>query len=176
VATVPTRYGPWVELKAIRCRLGIRQVDLAELAGISQQYLSFLESGRRWPRPDAIIAIAAALGVPPRILTRADLETEAEPVPIVDLETEVEPVPKSEPDYSGPYAAAARRYAKISDAATYVDVHPMTIRQMIADGKIRAYRSGQRLIRVDLNELDAMLLAGETANLETEAEPCPTAS
>jgi hypothetical protein len=34
---------------------------------------------------------------------------------------------------------------------------------MLTDGKIRAYRSGQRLIRIDLNELDAML-AGETEN------------
>jgi excisionase family DNA binding protein len=69
---------------------------------------------------------------------------------------------KSKPD-SRPKVTAARRYAKISDAATYLDVHPMTIRQMLADGKIRAYRSGQRLIRIDLNELDAML-AGETEN------------
>jgi excisionase family DNA binding protein len=56
---------------------------------------------------------------------------------------------------------SGRRYAKISDAATYLDVNPITIRQMITDGKIRAYRSGARLIRIDLNELDAML-AGET--------------
>ncbi|WP_231971469.1 excisionase family DNA-binding protein [Mycobacterium sp. E3198] len=54
-----------------------------------------------------------------------------------------------------------RRYARVNDAAAYLDVHPITIRQMIADGKIRAYRSGSRLIRVDLNEIDA-LMAGET--------------
>jgi excisionase family DNA binding protein len=56
-----------------------------------------------------------------------------------------------------------RRYARINDAAAYLDCNPITIRQMIADGKIRAYRSGQRLVRVDLNELDAMM-AGETEN------------
>jgi excisionase family DNA binding protein len=54
-----------------------------------------------------------------------------------------------------------RRYARINDAAEYIDVNPITIRQMIADGKIRAYRSGQRLIRVDLNEIDAYM-AGDT--------------
>jgi excisionase family DNA binding protein len=54
-----------------------------------------------------------------------------------------------------------RRYARISDAAEYLDVNPITIRQMLADGKIRAYRSGQRLIRVDLNEIDAFM-AGDT--------------
>lgn len=53
-----------------------------------------------------------------------------------------------------------RRYAKINDAAEYIDVNPITIRNMIADGRLRAYRSGQRLLRVDLNELDA-LLAGD---------------
>jgi hypothetical protein len=31
---------------------------------------------------------------------------------------------------------------------------------MITDGKIKAYRSSQRLVRVDLNEIDA-LMAGE---------------
>jgi excisionase family DNA binding protein len=56
-----------------------------------------------------------------------------------------------------------RRYARINDAAAYLDVNPITIRQMITDGKIRAYRSGQRLVRIDLNELDAMM-AGETEN------------
>jgi excisionase family DNA binding protein len=53
-----------------------------------------------------------------------------------------------------------RRYARINDAADYIDVNPITIRQMISDGKIRAYRSGQRIVRVDLNELDAVM-AGE---------------
>jgi excisionase family DNA binding protein len=46
-----------------------------------------------------------------------------------------------------------RRYARINDAADYLDVHPITIRQMIADGKIHGYRSGQRLIRVDHNRV-----------------------
>jgi excisionase family DNA binding protein len=54
-----------------------------------------------------------------------------------------------------------RRYARINDAAAYLDVHPITIRAMIENGRIHAYRYGQRLIRVDLNELDAMM-AGET--------------
>jgi excisionase family DNA binding protein len=56
-----------------------------------------------------------------------------------------------------------RRYARINDAAAYLDVNPITVRQMISDGKIKAYRSGQRIVRVDLNELDAMM-AGETEN------------
>jgi excisionase family DNA binding protein len=53
-----------------------------------------------------------------------------------------------------------RRYAKIDAAAEYLDVHPITIRQMIADGRIHAYRSGTKLLRVDLNEIDQLLTDG----------------
>lgn len=47
-----------------------------------------------------------------------------------------------------------RRYAKISEAAEYLDVTDRTVRQMIADGRLTGYRSGARLVRVDLNEID----------------------
>jgi excisionase family DNA binding protein len=50
-----------------------------------------------------------------------------------------------------------RRYAKIADAAEYLGVTDRTIRQMIADGRITGYRSGSRLVRVDLNEVDAAM-------------------
>ncbi|MGW0158460.1 excisionase family DNA-binding protein [Mycobacterium sp. NPDC003323] len=48
----------------------------------------------------------------------------------------------------------ARRYGKISEAADYLGVTERTIRQMIADGRLTGYRSGSRLVRVDLNEVD----------------------
>lgn len=54
----------------------------------------------------------------------------------------------------------ARRYARIAAAATYLDVHPFTIRAMIADGRLTPYRSGPRLLRVDLNEIDALMANG----------------
>lgn len=50
-----------------------------------------------------------------------------------------------------------RRYVKIAEAADYLQVTDRTIRQMIADGRLTGYRSGGRLIRVDLNELDAAM-------------------
>ncbi|HYB36438.1 MAG TPA: helix-turn-helix domain-containing protein [Mycobacterium sp.] len=53
------------------------------------------------------------------------------------------------------------RWAKIPEAAEYLRCAPVTIREMISDGRLRAYRSGSRLIRVDLAELDA-LMAGDT--------------
>ncbi|WP_155269466.1 excisionase family DNA-binding protein [Mycobacterium avium] len=38
-----------------------------------------------------------------------------------------------------------------------MQVTSRTIRQMIADGRLTGYRSGARLIRVDLNEIDAAM-------------------
>jgi len=51
----------------------------------------------------------------------------------------------------------SRNLASIADAAAYARVHPRTIRRAIAAGRLTGYRMGPRLIRVDLNELDAML-------------------
>lgn len=54
-------------------------------------------------------------------------------------------------------ARRARRYGKIGEAAKYLGVTERTIRQMIADGRLTGYRSGTRLVRVDLNEVDAAM-------------------
>lgn len=50
-----------------------------------------------------------------------------------------------------------RRYATQAQAAEYLSVTTRTIRQMIADGRLTGYRSGARLVRVDLNEIDAAM-------------------
>ena len=55
------------------------------------------------------------------------------------------------------HSVVQRRYAKLKEAATYLQVTERTIRQMIADGRLTGYRSGTRLVRVDLNELDAAM-------------------
>jgi excisionase family DNA binding protein len=49
------------------------------------------------------------------------------------------------------------RYVKISEAAEYIHCTERTVRQMVYDGRLRAYRSGARLIRLDLNDIDAHL-------------------
>lgn len=55
--------------------------------------------------------------------------------------------------------AQPRRIADISTAAARYNVHPRTIRRRIADGTVKGYRiAGSRAIRVDLNELDDVLL------------------
>lgn len=50
-----------------------------------------------------------------------------------------------------------RRLEPIPAAAAYLGVSAKTIRRYIAAGRVTGYRTGPRLIRVDLNELDAML-------------------
>jgi len=50
-----------------------------------------------------------------------------------------------------------RRYATIQSAAEYIGSSDKTIRRLAAQGKITLYRHGRRLVRVDLNELDALL-------------------
>jgi excisionase family DNA binding protein len=48
-------------------------------------------------------------------------------------------------------------YISIADAAEYLGVTTRTIRQMIADGRLRGYRSGSRLVRLRVNEIDAAM-------------------
>lgn len=55
--------------------------------------------------------------------------------------------------------SSRRRYATIRQAAAYLAVNERTIRDMIADGRITGYRNGPRLIRVDLNDIDANMQA-----------------
>lgn len=50
-----------------------------------------------------------------------------------------------------------RRYVAIAEAAEYLGVTDRTIRQMIADGRLTGYRNGARLVRLDLNEVDAAM-------------------
>jgi excisionase family DNA binding protein len=54
---------------------------------------------------------------------------------------------------------AHRRYVSIQDAAEYIGVTDRTIRQMISDGRLTGYRNGAKLIRLDLNEIDAKMVA-----------------
>ena len=50
-------------LRATRERQGERLVDVAERAGISPQYLSEIERGRKEPSSEMIAAVTGALGV-----------------------------------------------------------------------------------------------------------------
>lgn len=51
-----------------------------------------------------------------------------------------------------------RRWASLEQAADYLGVSRKTIRRHIARGEITGWRSpGKHLIRVDLNEIDALM-------------------
>lgn len=56
----------------LRKEAGLTQEQLAERCGLSQQYLSGLESGRRNPTVVTLYEIAAALGVSHVELVRED--------------------------------------------------------------------------------------------------------
>lgn len=57
-----------------------------------------------------------------------------------------------------------RRLVSINQASEYAACSTKTIRRYIAAGRLTGYRMGKRMIRVDLNEIDALL------------EPIPTAA
>lgn len=69
-----------------------------------------------------------------------------------------DPVPKS-PAAPTP----TRRLATMADAADYAGVHLATIRRRIACGDLTGYRFGPRMIRVDLDALDALMRPIPTA-------------
>jgi transcriptional regulator with XRE-family HTH domain len=51
-------------LKRYRTKMGLSQEKLAEAADISTNYLSALETGRKWPYPETLAGLADALGIP----------------------------------------------------------------------------------------------------------------
>lgn len=53
---------------------------------------------------------------------------------------------------------ARRRYVSPAEAADYLGVTTRTIRQMVSDGRLTAYRNGPKLVRLDLNEIDANMV------------------
>lgn len=49
-----------------------------------------------------------------------------------------------------------RRLTSIAAAAEFADLSTRTIRRYVAEGRLVGYRVGPRLIKIDLNELDAL--------------------
>lgn len=56
-------------------------------------------------------------------------------------------------------------WGPIDAAAERLGCTPKTIRRFIARGELKAYRLGKRTIRVDLNEVDALLRPIPTAGM-----------
>lgn len=51
------------QLTARRRELGLRQVDVAELAGVSERFVRLLESGKESVRLDKVIPVLEVLGL-----------------------------------------------------------------------------------------------------------------
>lgn len=51
----------------------------------------------------------------------------------------------------------SHRYTSLAGTAEYLHTSQRTVRRMIASGDLTGYRIGSRLLRVDLNEVDAKL-------------------
>jgi excisionase family DNA binding protein len=56
---------------------------------------------------------------------------------------------------------APRRWATIKETAAYLRVVDRTVRQMIADGRLVGYYLGPRVVRLDLDQVDAAMTAND---------------
>lgn len=52
--------------------------------------------------------------------------------------------------------APARRLVSLVDAAAYLRITVSTLRRWISRGVLPGYKYGDRLVRVDLNDIDAL--------------------
>lgn len=57
-------------LRQVRLQAGMTQEDLAERAGVSVRFISFLETGRRQPSLSALAALSDGVGLPMSELLR----------------------------------------------------------------------------------------------------------
>lgn len=65
--------------------------------------------------------------------------------------------PRTKSTFAPSVDAQARRWASITAAADHYQIGERTLRQMIYDGKVTGYKLGPQLLRVDLNEIDALM-------------------
>jgi len=56
-----------------------------------------------------------------------------------------------------------RRWASYRQTALYLGVTDRTVREMVADGRLTQYSLGPRIVRFDLNEVDAAMTPQATA-------------
>jgi excisionase family DNA binding protein len=59
--------------------------------------------------------------------------------------------------------SAVSRPGSIKDAARENSVHPDTIRRRIARGELHAWKLGERIVRIDLDEASALFRLMPTA-------------
>jgi excisionase family DNA binding protein len=82
------------------------------------------------------------------------------PIPLLLwlIATAVAPSNRRGHRHPNPDENSARRWASVKDTAAYIGVTTRTMRQMVADGRLTQYRLGPRIVRFDLNEVDAAMV------------------
>jgi y4mF family transcriptional regulator len=65
------------EVRARRGALRLSQRDLAELAGVSERFVRFVEQGKRSVQLDSLLALLGTLGLELRLGTRASAAARA---------------------------------------------------------------------------------------------------
>jgi hypothetical protein len=66
------------------------------------------------------------------------------------------------------------RFASIQAVAEMYDVDHKTVRRWIASGLVHGYRIGDRLVKLDLDEIDAKVVRQIPAAAEREPSPART--
>ena len=59
------------EVRARRVTLGLTQQDLADMAGVSERFVRFVEQGKQSVQLDSLTAVLETLGLELRLATRA---------------------------------------------------------------------------------------------------------
>lgn len=54
-------------------------------------------------------------------------------------------------------AASERPYLSIAETADYLGITTRTVRQMVADGRLRGYKLGARVVRLRRDEIDSAM-------------------
>ena len=80
-------------------------------------------------------------------------------------------MPRSMPGSARP---APRRFASVKAVATALDVDEITVRRWIASGLVHGYRIGDRLIKLDLDEVEAKVVQQIPTADEREAADART--
>ena len=62
------RFTLGLKLKALRQRLDLPLKEVARRSGLAVSYLSEIEKGKKYPKPEKLLRLASALGVPFSVL------------------------------------------------------------------------------------------------------------
>ncbi len=69
-----------LKLRQLRLDKSLTQYDLADMSGVSVSYINEIEKGKKYPKTDKIIALAAAMGVTYETLVSLQLSKKMEPI------------------------------------------------------------------------------------------------